>query len=812
MSSAREWLSSIGLVQFAELFDREQIDLSALPHLTDAELRALGVPTGPRLKLLAAIRELHAGAPAKSAQAVDTRARPSTVAQPPDAIVAASDAERRQLSVVFCDLVGSTELAQGLDPEQYRELIRTYQSACAGVVSRYDGHIAQYLGDGVLVYFGYPAAHEDDAHRAVRVGLEMVESASRLIGPDGTLAVRVGIDTGLVVVGNMGSDGRQGQLALGDTPNLAARLQSLAAPGAVLVSDRTRSLTGVAFDYRDLGTQTLKGVAQPLRLWQALGESRVESRFDAATGGGVAPLVGRQFEYSIALQAWERARSGRGQAVMLCGEPGIGKSRILRALREAAAAEGVRPWQYQCSPYFVNSALYPVINHLERVLRFERDEPVDARVDKLATLLAGYGRPQLDTNLIARLLNLPAEERLGPLSLSSQRQKDETLRALNDVTVSAANQQPVLMLVEDLHWADPTTLELLEALLKRLDRIPVMLLATYRPEYKPQWLGQAGVIAVTLTRLDAEQTRAIVMYVAKKPLPPEVLEQIVAKTDGIPLFVEELTKAIVESHALQDKGDRYDLSGPLTDVTIPSTLRDSLTARLDRLGSAKEVAQVGACIGREFTRELLALISALGPSQLEGALDQLTRSELMFRRGNAEKQTYVFKHALVQDAAYDSLLKRRRTQIHAHIASALEEHFPDVRDQEPELIAHHYTHAEQPERAVPYWRKAGEIALRRLALQEAITHLDRGVELLKQISASVGRDTAALELHALLGIAWQTWRGWTAPEARDHADSAWKLTRSLGRDDHTMRILWTLFVYHLNSGQIRDSLTWADPD
>jgi class 3 adenylate cyclase len=802
MGNIRQWLAGIGLEQYVEVFEREQIDPDSAPYLTEANLKDLGLPMGPRARFLAAI------------QALAPSARPASVATPSASVLeqfpAASDAERRQLTVLFCDLVGSTELSQRLGPEEYRELVRSYQSACTEVVSRLDGHVAQYLGDGLLVYFGYPKAHEDDAQRAVRAGLGLVDAVAALAFPAGPLGVRVGIDTGLVVVGDVGAGRSQEQLALGDTPNRAARLQALALPGSVVLSDGTRRLVAGSFELRDLGPQSLKGIGEPVHAWHVFSERKAESRFAAATEGRLAPMVGRDLEFSVVLHAWQRACSGRGQVVLLCGEPGIGKSRVLQALREKLFAEGISVWQYQCSPYFINSALFPFIDELERELQFERQDSAQTKLDKLARRLLALARPQLDVNLIGRLLSLPAEARYGQLAMSPQKQKEETIRALIGLIEAAASRQPVLILFEDLHWADPTTLEALEVLLTRLDRLPALLLSTYRPEFKSQWIGQPAVTALTLSRLDPMQTRAIVDRVTGgRSLPEEILNQIVSKTDGIPLFVEELTKAIVESGLLTATGAGYSLVGPLPALAIPATLRDSLMARLDRLAPIKEVAQIAACIGREFDEDLLSRISPLPHAELHRALQQLADSELILRRGQPPHHSYMFKHALVQDAAYDSLLKVRRTQIHGQIAAVLEGQFQDIVAAQPERLAHHFTEAGVADKAVPYWHKAGQLALSRMALEDAIAHLDRGVALLTQLPASAPRDACELDLYATLGTAWVAHRGWAHPNVASNLERAWTLERALNRSDHTMAILYNLSIYRLGVGEVKESLSLA---
>ena len=799
MGDIRHWLTGIGLEQYAEVFEREEIDPASVRYLSDANLKDLGLPMGPRLRFLAAVQSL--ASPVSPISPV-----PSSASAP-----VAADAERRQLTVLFCDLVGSTELSHRLGPEAYRELVRGYQSACTEVVSKFDGHVAQYLGDGLLVYFGYPKAHEDDAQRAVRTGLGLADAVAGLRAAAGSLRVRVGIDTGLVVVGEVGAGGTQEQLALGDTPNVAARLQGLATPGSVVLSAATRRLVAGSFELGDLGAQTLKGIGEPVHAWQVLSERRVESRFEAASAGKIAPMVGRDLEFSTVLHAWQHACSARGQVVLLCGEPGIGKSRIMQALREKVSSEGISPWPYQCSPYFANSALYPFIDHLERALQFERADSAEAKLDKLARRLREFGRPDLDANLIGRLLSLPAEARYGALGMTPQKQKEETIRALSDVIEAAARRQPVLILFEDLHWADPTTLEALEALLTRLERLPVLLLATYRPEFKSQWIGQPSVTALTLSRLDPGQTRAIVERVTEGwALPEEILAQIVSKTDGIPLFVEELTKTIVESDLLTKTDSGYTLAGPLPALAIPATLRDSLMARLDRLAPIKEVAQIAACIGREFDDELLGHISPLPLPELRLALRQLADNELVLIRGQPPHHSYLFKHALIQDAAYDSLLKSRRAQIHTRIAETLEAQFPNVVLSQPELVAHHYTEAGLAEMAIPYWHKAGQLALQRVAIRDAIAHLDRGVAPLQDLPASAIRDAHELDLCTTLGTAWMTYKGWAHPKVASNLERAWDLERALNRSDHMLPILYGLSLYWACSGYVRDSLPWGE--
>ena len=785
MAEIRDWLSCLGLEVYADAFERERIDLGTVHTLSDADLRELGLPMGPRNKLKAAIAALG------SRDGISIAISPAGQSK-----AVTSSAERRQLTVLFCDLVGSTELSQRLDPEEYRELVRGYQSACAQVIAQYDGHVAQYLGDGLLVYFGYPQAHEDDAQRAVSAGVGIVEALSKLAIPGGPLSVRVGLHTGLVVVGDVGSGSTQEQLALGDTPNVAARLQALAPVGAVVLSDRTRRLTGGNFEYQDLGPQPLKGIADPVRAWRAVGRIATDSRFEAAHGGPLAPMIGRDSELTDLLQAWQLAKSGKGRAASLCGEPGIGKSRILRALRDRLSEEGITPWQYQCSPYFINTALYPVIDSFDRMLKLDRGDTPEARLDGLGRMLSRYGRPARDVNLIARLLSLPADARYGPLGLSPQKQKEETLRALNDLIESAAASGPLLMLFEDLHWADPTTLEALRQLLTRLDGMRVLLVITHRPEFHPGRAGLPQATTILLDRLDASQTEVVAARVAGgKPLPGEIVLQIVSKTDGIPLFVEELTKAILESGILKDAGERYVLAAPLSALAIPNTLRDSLMARLDRLGPVKEIAQIGACIGREFGHDLLSVVSPIKGEPLQDALAQLVDAELLFRREFGGEQRFVFKHALVQDAAYDSLLKSRRAQLHAQVARALETHFPETAKLEPELLARHYTAADHPQQAIPYWLEAGRAATARSANAEAIGHLSQGVELVLTQPGSQQRDRIELDFRVSLTTPIIATHGWGGPEFAEAYRQAVDLCDRVDDPDLLSRALYMQWGY-----------------
>jgi class 3 adenylate cyclase/predicted ATPase len=802
------WLQNLGLARYADTFRDSDIDADVLAELTETDLEKLGISLGHRKKLLKAIAEYEAAsraaaAPPSSTSAVAGAAERRTTAE----------AERRQLTVLFCDLVGSTELAARLDPEDMGAVMRAYHGACAATVERWGGHVAKYMGDGVLAYFGWPLAHEDEAERAVRAGLEMVAAVQVLDAPGlasgggreqrRPLAVRVGIATGLVMVGELiGTGAAQEQTVVGETPNLAARLQALAAPGSVVISQATRRLVGGLFELVDLGPRRLKGFAEPLSAWRVEREGRAEGRFEALHGEQLTPLVGREHELGILLERWAWAKDGAGQVVLLAGEPGIGKSRLLRALRQELSGEPHVALSHFCSPYHINSALYPIIAQLERAAGSSPDDAPAAKRAKLAALL-GKATEEWDEALplLAALLGIPASERDPPLNLSPQRQKQRTLEVLIEQLAGLARARPVLELYEDLHWVDPSTLELLDLLVERVRSLPVLAVLTYRPEFSPPWSGQAHVTSLPLNRLGRRQGAAIVERIAgDKPLPAEVVEQIVARTDGVPLFVEELTKTVLESGLLTDAGDRYELSGPLPPLAIPATLHDSLLARLDRLAPVKEVAQTAAVIGREFSQAVLAALSPLSEVELGAALDQLVAAELIFRRGTPPAATYSFKHALVQDAAYQSLLKSKRQQLHARIAHVLEERFAATAATQPELLAYHFAEAGEIDPAIDYWLKAGERAAERSANLEGIRHLTRGLEALGTLPQGTARDRRELAFQIAIGTPLIAVYGYSAPQTGAAYQRARVLCERLGEVESLAATLSGEFVYSFVRG------------
>jgi predicted ATPase/class 3 adenylate cyclase len=730
---------------------------------------------------------------------------------PPPGEPRSADAERRQLTVLFCDLVDSTGLASQLDPEELRQVVQAYQATCAKVIARFDGHIAQYLGDGLLVYFGYPLAHEDDAQRAVRAGLGIVEAMGQLHPSLGQarevhLAVRLGIHTGLVVVGDVGDGARQEQLALGETPNVAARLQGLAAPNTVVISAPTFQLLGGFFACQPFGTPPLKGLVQPLAVYRVLYESMARSRLEAASRTGWTPLVGREQEIGVLRERWAQVKDGLGQVVLLSGEAGIGKSRLVQVLTEQVATEP-QAWltPCQCSPYHQNTALYPMIDLLERVvLRFDREESPQQKVGKLEGFLVQYGLPLAEAvPLLVALFSLPLPADYAPLAGSPEQQKQRTLQTFLTILGRIAAQQPVLFVMEDLHWADPTTLELLTLLVDQGPTARLLALWTFRPDFSPPWTGRAHLTQMTLARLPRRQTAEMTTRVAHgKALPPEMLAQVVAKTDGVPLFVEELTKMVLESGLLQEREERYELTGPLPPLAIPATLHDSLMARLDRLATVKGLAQLGATLGREFTYELLQAVSPWDEGTLQQGLRQLVEAELVYQRGAPPQATYTFKHALIQDAAYQSLLRSTRQQYHQRIAQVLVERFPDTVETQPELLAHHYTEAGLKEQAVVYWQRAGQHASDRSAHLEAISHLTTGIELLKSLPETPEHTQQALTLYTALGAALVMAKGQGAPEVEHAYIQAHALCQQVGETPELVPVLFGLHRFYVGRLQL----------
>ncbi len=737
------WLNAIGMNRYEDAFLENDIDYEILLTLTADDLRDLGVSSvGHRRKILNAIQALANN---------EITVEPAPIAFHQNAV---ASPERRQLTVLFCDLVGSTELSGQLDPEDLAQVIRRYQEACKATIDRWDGHVAKYLGDGVLAYFGYPIAHEDDAERSVRAGLDMNAAVGAIdIGDGKFLSSRVGIATGLVMVGELiGEGSSQEEAVVGETPNLAARLEGLAKPGTVAIAPQTRHLLGDLFVIEDLGAQELKGFKEPIAVSIVAGAKTAASRFEARSGSNLTPLVGRQHETTLLEDLWQHAVDGHGQVALIAGEAGIGKSRMIESLRVRLGNQPHTRLRYQCSPFHPNSAFYPITEQLKQAADFGRNDSINDRLDKLEALLAhADANPSISAPLLASLLSLTTD-RYADQNLTPQRQKERTLEILIDQLRGLAGQQPILMLFEDLHWIDPTSLELLDLVVEQIDDLSVFAVFTYRPDFQPKWVGQANVHTLQLNRLSKQQCAAMVERVTQgKSLPEQVMNHIITKTDGVPLFVEELTKTILESGILEEQDEAFTLDGDMPSLAIPTSLQDSLLARLDRLAPIKEVAQAGAVIGREFSFTLLSAISPQSSLQLQSALDKLVAAELVFGRGSPPDATYTFKHALVQDAAYQSLLKSKRRQIHAQIANALNEQFSDIADQRPELLAYHFMEAGDFERATPKFLVAGRKAARTNALIEAKQHLLAGLTALEKLPDTPSRNDLALDLNVALG-------------------------------------------------------------
>jgi len=800
-----EWLEEVGLPHCAPALIENGIDFDVAPGLSESDLRSLGLNLGDTRRLLKALTKLAqtvAVSPGGAVTVIDVAPKP----------VHAGQDERRQLTVMFCDIVGYTDLAHRLDPEELKGIIREYRKVCRRVVARWDGHVAQYLGDGVMVYFGWPVAHEDDAERCVRSALDIVE-AVKCVRSTGALAVRIGVATGPVVVGEAseGADGGD-ELAVGETPSRATRLQELAGADEVVIGPITRRLVGNTFQLSDLGAHALKGIVQPVQAWRVHAVRRTEGRFDAARGGRtLTALVGRNEEVEQLLRHWHSARRGKGRVVLLSGEPGIGKSRLTQVLRERLAGEPHSSLRYQCSPFRVNSALYPIIEQFEFAAGFAREDTAQQKLAKLKAVLAGTQKQRAEAApLIAALLSLATDDDWA-LGLSPRRRKGKLLEVLVAQLEARSRRQPLLIVFEDAHWIDPTSQELLDVMVPQLRTMRVLLVLTHRPEYKPHGYEHAHVATMPLTGLPRNLSTELVGEVTQgKALPPEVLKQIVDHAEGYPLFIEELTQAVLESPILREENDRYTLLKPLPDMAIPTTLNASwLIERLGRRARVRELAQIGACIGREFSFELLEAVSPYKGQELTEELERLTATGLVLRRGTPPDAVYTFKHALVQDAAHASLLKSKQRVRHAQIAEALEMSMRDSAGKEPEVLAHHHTEAGHLTEAIPLWRTAGEAALTRVALQEAVRYLEKGLAVVGDLPHSAGRDSLELSLRKPLHTALLQWRAWASSKVADNATEILALARSQGDQRSLLIGLWGMWTCTLTQGRVAKAPEWA---
>jgi class 3 adenylate cyclase/predicted ATPase len=800
------WLRRLGLEQYEAAFRENKIDDTVLPSLTAEDLKDLGVGfVGDRRKLLDAIAVLRAEANGPTPLSDTASARDEAVKD---------TAERRQVTVMFSDLVGSTSLSARMDPEDLREIISAYQACVADTVRRFGGFVAKYMGDGVLVYFGYPQAHEDDAERAVRAGLGLIDAVARLPAPE-PLQVRIGAATGLVVVGDLIGSGEAHERGIvGETPNLAARLQGIAEPNTVVIAEAARRLLGNLFELRDLGPQELKGIAGPVSAFAVLRASSVASRFEAMHSGGLTALVGREEELDLLLRRWARAKTGEGQVVLLSGEAGIGKSRLSAALMEGIAAEPHTRLRYFCSPQHTDSAFYPIIGQFERATGFALGDTPRAKLDKLDALLAQTSTSKQDAALLAEMLSLPNDGRYPALELAPERRRQKTLDAFGAQLRTLARSSPVLMIVEDAHWADPTSLEAFGRTVDRIATLSVLLTMTFRPEFEAPWVGQPHVTALAINRLGHREIGTLIDRVlGNKPLPANLRKDIIERTDGIPLFVEEMTKAVVEAGG-EPEAMQMAAAVPVPSMAVPASLQASLMARLDRLGPAKELAQIAAAIGREFSHALLAAVVRKPEAELGSSLDRLIRAGLLFRKGVPPHATYLFKHALVQDAAYSTLLREPRRALHARIAEALESQFAELAEAQPELLAYHCTEAGLVEKAATLWGKAGQRSLERSALIEAIAQLTHALDQITTLPATPARRRDEINLQVALITPLMHIKGQTAPETKAAEERARLLieqAETLGEPPQDQLLLfsvlygfWVANYTAFNGGVLRD--------
>ncbi|MBX3348283.1 MAG: AAA family ATPase [Nitrospira sp.] len=808
------WLESLGLDCYQDAFRQNAITWDVLPELTDEDLTSLGVLLGHRKKLLRAIAELSQRSGLEHAQSAAIPA--SSVLTPPTS--GRDHAERRQLTVMFCDLVGSTALARRLDPEDVQEIVRRFLDACSQAVGRFNGYVAKYMGDGLLVYFGYPHVHEHDAERAIHAGLairDLVRTFPRehSSSQESEIAVRVGIATGKVIVGELiGQETAKERSVFGETPNLASRLQSLAAPNQLVVDSATKRLVGNEFEFTDHGSVSLKGFDEPIQVWRVLGTKASTSRFESYRAARLASFVGREHESALLLGRWREAVGGDGQVVLLCGEAGIGKSRLCRSVRDRLVDEPHQTIELQCSPYHTNTALYPVIHCLRQAAALTSEDDPHTQRTKLHTFVRSIGiDDQTTVSLSAELLSTPGEVQHSLLTMSSDKRKDMTLDALVRQLQRLADHRPTLLIVEDAHWLDPTTIDLVTRIIDRIQQMRVLLLITFRPDFMSAWTQYGHVTGLTLNRLPRRQSAELVASMTGgRALPPEVQQAILAKTDGVPLYLEELTENLLESGLLTEGNSTFSLKEPLKELSIPDSLQALLMERIDRLGPAKEIVQIGSAIGREFSYELLRETVDVTEGELKDALHSLGASGLIFQEGEIPTAKFMFKHALIQDAAYSTLPKKARRVLHARIGKTLESRFEERVKTEPELLGYHYEQAGLNGPAVEYWRLAAHRDVTRSANVEALNYFKSALALLNELPAGPERDGLELDLLIVRGAPLVTVKGYASAEIERNYLRARELSQGHGDSEYYFLAVWGLWVFHLVGGSLATACDLAE--
>ena len=799
-----EWLGRHGLDQYVQTFAENNIDYSVLPDLTEYDLEKLGVSLGHRKKLLRAIDAVRPAGQARGATEVSRIG--------PEAISPAQhrDAEFRHITVMFCDLVGSTQLSEKLDPEDFQKLIDAYRAVCRTAIDRYEGRIARYFGDGVMAFFGWPRAHEDDAVRAVHAALEIVSGVTKISGPV-TLASRVGVCSGPVVVGEMGDSGTPWSMdAVGETPNIAARLQTLAAANTVVISESTRRLVSSGFDFQDLGLQELRGLTEPLHVYRAHAAKNIASRFDAAHVGSLTPLVGRSTELRLLLDRWQKVKAGDGQVILLSGIPGVGKSRLLHELKLHIQRESHFLLHHQCSPYHSQSAFFPVIEQIQQAAQLTARE---ADADKIAKLEAYFRRSTesaaVPVLLIANLLSISTGDHRELSELTPQQIKNRTISTLVDALLAISVQRPTVCIFEDAHWLDPSTLELLELIVSRIDHARLLLIASCRPEFHPEWITHANITTLSLTRLSHTEVKEMMRDLLRGgSMPQQLFDQIVEKADGVPLFIEELTSNMLNA-PLRTRGNFERTAQPAL-LRVPDTLSDALMERLDRVEPSRRLAQIAAVIGREFSFDLLSAAARIDEDDMRLALSLLEQTGIIYRVGISPFVRFAFKHVLLRDAIYDSLLRSKRQQIHADIASILAHDLPELVENQPEILAYHYQEAGDHQLAIRFWFKSGQRALANSANVEAIANFRKALQLLNALPEASEHIKQEVDIQLALGIPLIAVRGYTSAETREAFSRALNLCKRLGNIPEYYQALFGRWGHSWMSGKNDEALSMAD--